>query len=919
MDSSKLALLFVILLALFGGIWLIFDESEPPVKPHLPEDGTEQRAEAAAAATEVLASDASLQESAAPEEGKPERRSPLGRTVLVTDADGTPLQQVRVDYVLSNEKRWLIQLDDIRNNLAQVRALDFERFRAEGKSKTTDAGGLVDLPLEGIGIVGSDNGHACNLEMVEEYQEGVPQQVVLKLVPYPSLAVKVLHADGSPAQGYTTKLSGVSRARSHGEDESQVDWMPLRTSAPTDDNGETRLRLGVNPILDLYKEHLDNPVFRVAVSTANGEVAGQRVDLNRAKSVELRIPENGVIQIHLQGFPESMHPRLDSTSMENGRMRFPSPMKPVEGQPADGKWIFKDIPLGHEFSTSIHQWDPSGDGTSQSTRFDSRQHAGPTKAGETVPIVFHYLQDARLSAKLTSADGTPLDKTMDTAGVSAWIWHPPNYITAHGLSIEVGSNGSLVAKAPTSKMPGQLDVPFSRVILTYDPFSFGDTLRSGPKQFLFADVELPPSKPGEPYDLGDVAMAPVDDLLTVRISDPNGNPVPRVETQIEYLHRWGTGDRRREAWTPMFNIGERLGHATDGMGSLQFPSWRYLCNINKAYRPDRVDENPEEFKLLVNHPDYQKEVIPFGPDRKHIDVRLKAGARLSGGILKSERYTNMIVGAVKPGTTYLERVPKDVLARGGGRGYSSRWEKLRSIPFELGNLEPGLHDIVFFSSNEGAEVHRITGVNLAAGDNAPAVMQDVDLRPYLDYVEIEILDEQGHAIRQQQLNGMKIRVMRYAPDLRSGSGAGFIFLNDRIVVDIPKGGVFNGKVEVEGYREFVFRGVEAGIHSKQLSKFATVRFQLANRNAVLNDARLSLYLRSAKGRFAESMKTVQGNPGIWSGPCEGPGEYLLHIGRSDGITVRTDPVPLTLTAEQLDTSFSIVVEIPAAVIQSFSD
>ena len=189
----------------------------------------------------------------------------------------------------------------------------------------------------------------------------------------------------------------------------------------------------------------------------------------------------------------------------------------------------------------------------------------------------------------------------------------------------------------------------------------------------------------------------------------------------------------------------------------------------------------------------------------------------------------------------------------------------------------------------------------------------------MDYLEIEILDEQSNPIRGQQLKELKLRVMRYAPDFRSGSGAGLILLNDRIVVDIPKGGVFYGKVEVEGYREFVFKGVEAGRYSRQLSKFATLRIQLANRNAVPNDARLSLYLRASEGRFAESMKAVQASPGIWSGPCDGPGEYLLHIGRSDGVTIRTDPIQLNLTDAHMDAADPIVIEIPAAVIQSFNN
>ena len=834
----------------------------------------------------------------------------------VLDADDKPVAGIEVYYYLSEEERWLKQFAQMKGFLPQMRQMDLGQIRHESVSKVSDASGLIDLPLTGVGFVSADSGEACNVELLQEYVEGTAQQVDLKLVPYQSLPVRVVHSDGRPASGYATQLLAVAsddsdETRSFGRE------VPMRTSNPTDADGRTSLRLELDSLLKEVSNRLPNPLIQVAVLTASDKVAHQTVDIDAKDEIELVLPDSGMILIHLQGFPESMFPRVSAVYPSDSGQRFASGLTAQDKEPKDAKWVYVDVPLGQEYSMAVHQRVPGKENSSRGTNFEEKRFNGPTKPGETVPIVLHYQQDAWLTAQLVGADGSSPIKALDGSLVSAWIWHPPNYMTALRLDMEVGNDGSLVAKAPSSDVPGHLAVPFSRLMIEYDPNQHGSRRNSANKNYLFADLELPSANPVQPYELGKVALESIDDLLTIQISDASGKPISRATAELEYLRRWGRGDRQHERWASINKPSWETQTNDEGAANIQVPNWRFACNIHKVYYADKVDDTPNELRLKVNHADYQSTEVYFDPSQKHIDVKLDIAASLSGGILKSERYRNMVVGIVNPGTPYLEEVSDAVYARGGGRGYSSRWEKLKSIPFHLHNIAPGVHDVVFFASNDGAEVHRISGVHLAAGENAPAALQDVDLMPYLDFVEVELLDEEGNQLRGEELKNLKIRAMRYSPDFKSGQGAGLTIIDDRIVLDIPIGGHFNGKIEVAGYSELVLKAVPAGIHPRKLSKYPVVRLRLSNADHIPKDARLSVYLRATKGRFGESLKRVAGSSDLWAGPIEGPGEYKLYISRPGGFTSQSEPIFITFTEEHMDSMNAQLVEIPTTVIQSF--
>ncbi len=796
MDSSKAILFIALLLLVFGGAWLIFDESPRPLPPIATvgdgSPGVAVLSKPAEAIAPKVAQSSAQDPEASPTESQSEAQPAVtrvaqGRTVKVVDTDDNPIAGVRVHYLISEEERWRKQFDAMKEKVELVKALDHNRQTEAAESKVSDHAGLIDLPLTGVGLVSADSGTASNIAVVEPYEEGTEQQIILQLEPYSRMAVRVVQPDGSPAANQVVRLQASDRSKVDAPGQSWARWTPIRSSIPTDADGRTNIRLDLEPLLDMGFLRIDDPVYQLSIFGMSAPLLEQRVDVDTTEEVVLTLPAHGVIQVQMQGFPASMVPQVGNLNAPERRGFF-NQLKATTEEPVDGIWTYEQVPLGSEYA---------------------------------VNVVYHYQQDAWLTANLVNENGEEFPNGLSSDGLSAWIWAPPNYMTAIKLQNEIGHEGSLVTKAPQSHKPEQLALPFSRVIFEYNPMAQWGRRNPGFDEYRYAVVDLPAAEPGKPYELGDVKLLPLDDLLQVEVVDIQGQPIPNAKAEVDYHYFWGSGDNIRDTWRGVHYLPHDMKTDDDGSLSIYGPSWQFACNINKVYYPDKEDFLPEEFRLKVSHADYQTVQIDFQPTDRKLRAVLQQAASVTGSVLKSEHYSRISVCAVKPGTpTVVYGQEPDFL---GWARVERRTPKGESaLPFTLTGLPPEPCDIIFLEGDGGSEFHRIPSVPTQVGSTRPGVLQDIDLLPFLDFVELEVIDENGVRVGGDALASTFERIMRFSPDFRSGSGTATTIRDDRLCIHMAKGTKYFGTLRGDGFAQIKLDGLEAGVHVVHLNSLPRI-------------------------------------------------------------------------------------------------
>jgi len=910
MNSSKHVPPLVLLLALFGGAWLVIDATDStPLLPDSRDGVLPTSAPIAGADPEPLGS-------------TPSRKS-AGRTVLVLDPAGQPVPGAKVFHHLKEDANGIERFLQDKDSIIPYKLIGIRTW-AKGGPLITDYQGIAVLPDTGYGYLGSDTDSMAGLIALMPPPESGKQEVILTLDAYSTLPFQVIHADGSPAQGFVAAVALVNENQPPSGRGIQPLPTILHEAQPTDAAGRSFIRNDFEAVMKLRNQTFEEgDRIQLQASFPLGVSISETVHQGQTKPVVLQLPGFGSVQVQLKGFPKDNVPEI----MNRGSSDFGRPgiTNSTSTRTSDDTWEFDQIPLGQKVIVQVHQrtfqqFNGERHEGRRGTSFKGIEATGPTLEGEVVKVVLDYSNDIHISGRLMDHLGNPLKFDRQRQELSIQSQATGFCYQSQGYSVDMKGDGYFVARFQNPEKASLSTTPLNRLVIQLAAKEVGSyRLSNEPKgpihPFSYAALDLPIDVRVASHDIGEVQLQAKDPLIEIKAIDFAGNPIQDARIGIRFLGpTFPNNPIVRDDW---LSISSRSGWQhikAEGVLRVYGSDWETICyggyqaDVEPVYRP------VSNLRVTAGHRDYLSNTIDCSAIDREITVVLSLASTLTGSLKCSPLLMGMKLSLIDAGSAYSTRSKAmSMINIFENRGNDE--PRLEMEELNWSGLEQGLYDLVVLSSHRPTEVFRIPGISIGPGKNSDPRLQGLDLLPQLDIVRLQLVDESDRQFIGKEIEAKKKVFIRQLDGSKGGGGGKCNIMDDAIIMEIGKGQALYASVQLHGYALTKMAGLKAGTHRIQLSKMLPCHLVWTNTADLPQDAKIEVTVDGENIFGTERFSNDPDFPEKWSGKLPNAGPYLVYLHCEVNGTRHFARIPFEVSEEQLAGGGGINLTFPADFIQ----
>lgn len=686
----------------------------------------------------------------------------IGRRVLVLAANGQPLAGVAVRYSVPSGERAarIVAGWQEKEHLPRPWQLG-----GGFPDVITDSDGLVDLPTRGAGAAGVVLPDQVGAVVFPALTDGeISELLTLQLRAIKSLEVLVRDESGQPIEGKLVELAITSAARlaelngaaRRADSGNGGPWETTQIDGITDVEGRTFLPLSFDA--ESIGE-LDLSASLVALCSAAvvaGPPATVEVPLPHPGLVELTVPATGSMRIKLLGYPSGVTPmvyRLVEGEGYEHDLGLPN---------AQGWHHFSELPIGKEFQvammlgTTLHESGLRYSGYT-STGFPVRELAGPTAPGQTVEYVLNFERPPGLYGRLE----VPEHRKKHVGPRDIHLRGIPREaaMSSESLVMTLFADGEFFAR---TREPYRdqvvLGLPdFSAVSFEFLPTRYSPDMPAGEslRRPMYAERAISVPTADAVVDLGTITLSEDPPLLHVRVTDAEGEPVSGANLHLTCLTDW---HRENEAEPPT-RLRTWGSLVTDRQGEFWLidRDWYSEFGMLSPDHPAATQGEIRELQVSVSHKDYRAKTVSIPISQSELDVQLEVGCTVHGSIMPFDIANSAWVVLVPPGEAVgpwkVDRAHQQSIGLLGRNGPD------KPVEFTLSSVPAGTWDVCFaLHTRLKDELVRVPSVQVIAGEACrDPRLQGIDLSPFLDVFELELVDENGARLTPPALRGNLVR------------------------------------------------------------------------------------------------------------------------------------------------------------------
>ncbi len=784
-----------------------------------------------------------------------------GRPVLVLRPDGSPGQNMQVFFSMAPEE--FAEDPGFVPLLADSGLIRPSSFSLNSPGVWTDGDGLAWLPKSGVGFAvvteeGLEGGVAFG---VWDGDSSNPVRLELrKAIQFPVIA---LDAAGQPLPGQSIMVFHGQKDRlERAQDRSQGFYFPSPLGAARTTNDEGRAWMSsVVPeerISELGLRDAGTMIW-VQISLPLGEKTTAPITLNQTQEIRLTMPPTGEARVVLNGYPDDIVPRLreDVDPRFGFRSSFSNAI-PEEMPNEEGQWVFRHLPLGKKLKVELQRRSITERGgySISSTSFEPHRMDGPGVEGEVVFGTFSQQVAGTFIGRLVGSQGNPLVPPTDRAWQITLLGRTADPAAASlRLPLDLTADGRFVARLPTQNAEDLRLHDLTELLFTRN-LRLGTVGQSSDLLPDWARVELALSSTTLQADLGEVQLAREDPVLRVQVQDELGQAITGAMVSIErqITSPYGPVKTRWQSTRLPAHPSYRVVKTLED-GSVGFPGFDFTRTF-PLY--GGIGEATGRCQVKARHPDFLPVVHEFDSSERTLTLSLKPASIIRGRAELPDFLRDISVMALLPEGS--QKQPGVVApARKQLHGSSPTAEQVEQgtlVSFELGPVEPRLHDLLFYFSGSDREVLRVLGVDPSDPSGAETV---VDLAPYLDHLELQVLSPTGEVWSKEDFRNRTLVLTENALEGNGRSGTGILWRDGYAYAAMPRGQKFQGFLACEGYRPIFLSDLDPGRHTVQLHPIVKVRFRFVHQVELPAGATLSLQLHSlASRRSPQALETESG-------------------------------------------------------------
>lgn len=911
MNSPKLVLPLVLLLALFGGIWLIFNEQASIEEPAL------------------SAEDSSLEISVAESSPDPAEswvtgpgRIETGRAIQVLDPGGSPVHGVEVYLKLDDDESHYEEFSKVMGRLDELRADTSLAHFSSAKRVRTNEKGVAPLPDSGFGFAFVDTGKMGNLTLVDKPEQYQGNLVVMKLRAYSFIEVKVVEANGKPASGVQVELALLSK------DKDPIDNFPRSSFsygnlAPlTDEKGLTYLRTDLDS--QLRKRQVLPQDCNAYVLTRNNlsKPVRKRIDLKTTTSVKLQLPHSGGVEVTLLNATSNMYPVLVPHSTSNNQRHYSTSITPPKYRGDNGKWRFPRVPLNQEFLLRIYRGEQTENGSSSSsTDLTGPIFSGPVSPTQSVEVAMDLHEHAWFAGSLVDDQRQPIQAHPTSREFSFRATTGGDSQQAVELTGFIGHQGDFLVMKPEANQLEFLQLELSTLVIQKTPQVMTWGRSPDPREPPTAATAAIPSGPERGLtNLGQLQIMPMQPLLTVTVVNTAGEPIAYPRLRVSY-QRVSDNDRiQKSGWAMVSASYQGMGQdwlsERDGTIKAYGPSWSALANAVRRYGSRNKHTHIQQLQLIVSADGYLEQEMIIPAEQMQATVTLQTAGEIVGTVMRSPKFRWLEVAALAPGEP------------SNPEGNQRRWpiqdgirdedgNTSNTAEFRIPNLVPSDYDIVFTTSNEGGEFLRIPGVRVGEGENYDPRLQNLDLLPHLAFVQIKVFDTNGNAFTTEQLREAGGSTSRWNSTWTGGNGRGWTIHEDSVWIEMAKDTTLNAKVRMNGHGQLRIDGWKAGIYEWQPHSTQPIHLKIANGADFPVGTFPIVSLVALSDYSSWELKSANRGHVNWKGSIPGYGNYLLKIQSQTSPEMRIDPMNLQIPASAIGGNIPVEISLTQQQLNVF--
>ena len=930
MNPTKLVAPLLILAALSAGIWLIFEKSPPPL-PNV-DAMAEVEAENVGDGSSVEAMpeiDSISHADPIPDAATQSERKATGRNVRVLDPTGRPLAGVKVYWHFDGDLSHLKEFLALKKSPELMGQPDPRRWQRQADPRITDNQGSAQLPAEGFGMIAAFGKRMGKVILAEPLADGGSQNLELRLEPFSVLPVQVLRADGKPAAGKSVALIGKERILPEKSTfGGWSTWEPIRRTQITDANGETEFQMDLEttPKFASAEYSIDEFEFRVQMETELGDPVFAVIEPDARKKVTLRMDAAGTVHAKLNGYPNTLLPRLSIVDEATEFHRLGKAVSPTNFTAKEGLWIFEEVPLGKRLNLNIvrgfrKKENGSVSHSYRSTKLPTTAFDGPTAPFEIVEIQFDYAEDAWLTGRLLDDDGQPVDGSDKNYEHSISIFDSKGLPNSISVIAEIDTDGNFIAKRPDPELLQKirLNPDILMIQRSFEGRSFGRN-REAPSPLAWVAIPIPAETSGPTFDLGDVQLAIQKPLIEVTVVDEAGNPIKGAQVSFQAYTAINSGGRTHGSWSNFHFRNQNFQTPEKGNVAVHGINWDRTYYFTTHFG-ESVSVIPiSELKATARHNNYLPQTKEFTPADKAVQITLSKAGSILGSIIPSPMFGYLEVLAVPTGESSLDgnNHSRVKIQNPHSFGQSSN---PKPVKFNINGKAPGIYDVVFCASQGGLEFHRISGVEVSIGGSSDPRLQEIDLLPYLEFVTLEIVGLDGVALNDAKLKKLRGCGMRYDSTWKSGKGCAWEVHQDRIWFEVGIGQTLNMLIKFDAYAPIRLDGVSSGEFRKPLANYKSVVIEFANFDSLPQSKGMGVKLQTGPRYTGQvNLQQDEGNPERWGGKIAAAGEFTLSVYLPFPLKKRSfaTEITLSITEEVLSAGTPIAVKLPADFLESIN-